>query len=310
MRKRAVKQSPKFSILIPFRTDGGSREQIFQWLLAYYRTCLPDAEIITCDDGGGEAINRSRMRNNCAAQATTGILLFLDADTLVDAQYIYQGVQAIRDGAPMVQYQNLYWLHEYRTESILREDPTAGFPAIDHAVDTEHFCADFPGLMFGMTRATYDLVGGFDDRMTGWGEEDPAFQCAIRGAIGEIARIPIVLYHMYHARGAECSTQTDAWQRNHAIYLEYAAIEQSGDSQAMIDYCQHRQPFVWSPPQPPQVTSRAALQFLAPDGKTADFFLPVCDGAASPVSVPRWVMYDHFFQRCVTAGVIQIIEPV
>ena len=290
-----------YSLCIPFRTDHADRARIHEWLWRYYAYRLPDAEIcVGTDDGGGQHINRCKLRNDAARQATTDILLFLDADALVPVEYFAPAADAVRHGANMVQFNGLHWLNHRATELLLLSNPTHAMGQFDREKDIELTSVAFPGLFFGISRTKFDLLGGWDERFEGWGEEDPAMQHAVRGAFGPITIHEITLYHLKHSFTEERSIQTDEFLKNSAIREEYRALELSGDTQAMLDYCQHRRPFVFVPPAAQRVSSTDTLVFHHPSKTHPPFCLPKgYDG-----EVPRWVTTHPFFRQAVHNGIV------
>lgn len=206
----------EYSILIPFETDHADREIIFRWLEQYYRAHFPEAEVLFGGDGHkpGEPINRSRMRNRLVARATTDILVLIDADCLVMPDHLREAVVWIkrREGA-MVQFNDVTWLNEDGTRHLIGKNPTHRITVPAKAIRSAN---DAPlwGLVFILHRHTYNDVGGMDERMLDWGEEDPAFRALIQKVAGPIVRVPYTAYHLHHSRAPEHSHGTVNFQRN------------------------------------------------------------------------------------------------
>lgn len=215
---------PDFSIIIPFETDNGPRARIADWITAYYQAHFPEAEVIVTGDAHaeGEPLNRSRMRNRGVAQATTNLLAIVDADCLLAPETLREAVSLVRAGAPMVQYASVTWLSEVGTAEIIATPP-ARWPApngtqISRANDTPLL-----GLVFVLTRQTFTDAGGFDERFQNWGEEDPAFACAISAMAGPVVRNAHTAYHLWHPRTAEHSTSSKLFLQNRRLANRYRA---------------------------------------------------------------------------------------
>lgn len=209
--------APRYSICIPYEPDGSTRDMILRWTIARWRAICPQAEIVTAGDGGGPLRNRSRMRNRCAAKATTDTLLFVDADCLIFSVHEIDTILDLLPGAGMVQYHAVSRLTLAQSTAVVRQQPGSQITLPDGAGFTHAIVGGF----FAMTRAAYESVGGFDERFVGWGGEDPALQRAVRTLAGPIRTVPYLLYHLYHPQEPEHDTSTARYQRTLAHFKLY-----------------------------------------------------------------------------------------
>ena len=297
--------TPTFSLCIPFRSDHGAREAAFTWLSAFYQHALPEAEICIGDDDHATAINRSQMRNNAAAKATTDTLCFLDADGLIDPADIRSAVAQVQQGSKVVKFRGLHWLTQDATMRLLSTDPCAGMPTFTVKRDAEFYTLDFAGLFFALTRATFDEMGGFDTRCLDWGEEDPIFNITSRVFYGTPTFITTACYHLWH-ESAYRNTGSPSFLRNQAITDEYLAIEATGDRDVMRRYVQDRPPFSYHPERPRRdvlaiFRFHHALCFISLTGQQ----YPVANGYEG--SVPAWVRGTAMWRQFRT-GDAPIIE--
>ena len=70
----------KISLLVPYRSDdGGARDINWEWLQKYWATELPEAEVVTGDDGS-IPFNRAASINVAARKAYGDIFVNMDAD--------------------------------------------------------------------------------------------------------------------------------------------------------------------------------------------------------------------------------------
>ena len=289
---------PKFSLCIPYHADHGPRDVIFAFTLARWQTLFPHADICIGDDDTGQPLlNRCRMRNNAAKQAKTDNLIFVDADAAILSQRDFTTILKLLPTSAMIKYPGVIWVDEPDVLTLLQGADVAPIFAKYLVPDWQLY-----GLFFAMTRKTFDTVNGWDERFSGWGNEDPAMQCAVRGAVGPIVKLTPPIYHLWHPRTAEHSTVSEASLRNHALRLAYEQIEATGDRQAMIDYCHHRQAIVW-PPLPVTVISTSCLVFHEWGGQ-GTFTLP----AKIPTPIPHWARCSAFYHSCLNSGVIRVVE--
>lgn len=223
---------PAFSILIPFHSDHGDRLRVYRWLREYYTRELPEAEVLTGDDDtGDELLNRSRMRNNAAAAATTDLFVFLDADAYVLADDLREMVRLVRDGAVLVQPTAVHFLTREATGRQLRRKrwkaPGAG--------DIRRTFQPVTGHCFVCSRAMYNLAGGFDERYRGWGGEDPAFALAIEKLTGRTrTRTAAASYHLEHPRPADLSESASHHRPNGEHFARLQRVQSASEARVFL----------------------------------------------------------------------------
>ncbi len=209
---------PDYSICIPYQPDGGPRDRLFDWLVRYYTEHCPEAEIVSTPPGGGE-INRSRLRNQAVALATTGNLCILDADCLLSPDLIRKGFARLQEsGANLVQLGGVVRLTEATTAAILAGDDWSQAVATDPNINRVY---PPQGFTYWIQRHIFNTAGGFDEQFEGWGAEDEAFRFAVDTICGTAIRIPGMSYHLWHPVTAENSQQNPHYQANHARLCEY-----------------------------------------------------------------------------------------
>ena len=206
----------EYSILVPFKSDNGHRERCFDWLMAYYETICPEAEIIV---GTSDECNRSRMRNDAASRATTDIFVFIDADGLVRKETIRAAVENVKAGYPLAQPSKVSYLSRTATERVVSGD--FRFPAMGRR-DIEKN-DNLIGEFFAVSRSTFKKIRGWDESFTGWGGEDDAFKCAIRALVGPFKTMPDTVYHLWHERSVSESNKHERWKEQKARADMYIA---------------------------------------------------------------------------------------
>ena len=169
------------SILIPVYQDTTGLETTLN-ALARVGIPRPDAEVIVCNDAGGEAISRlatrygvrevrldenrgsyaARNRGIDAAQGN--ILVFLDADQRVDEHWLDAGVRALEHA----DYAGGRIIVESGANPTVweRYDVLKAFP-VEHYIEHLHFA---PTANLFMRRAVFERIGVFHETLRSGGD--------------------------------------------------------------------------------------------------------------------------------------------
>lgn len=162
-------------------------------------------ELIELDDRG-DRIQYSQARNLCARMARATNLIFMDADTFPSGPAIGV-VDRTLDGVDCIALGEIAYLPfdpctDWSDESLCEiarahpdrpRPPAAGARRLD---DGHHLVW---GTFFGIRRATFAAIGGFDERFTGYAGEDT--DLAFRARAMEV---PVMLasgatvFHQHH----------------------------------------------------------------------------------------------------------------
>lgn len=208
---RRRKRGYGISLLVPFRTDNGRREETWNWLAEYWRHELPGAEIIIGTDNH-PAFCKTAAINRAAAKSTGDILVILDADCYVAGTVIEYCANEIRQARKrgnrvwFMPYRWFYRLNDSASREILNSDPAyppryfaAGPPKhkLQEAkgIDQAHW---FGALIQIMPREAFEIAGGMDNRFHGWGGEDVAFMHAVDTLYGQHKTSPNGVIHLWH----------------------------------------------------------------------------------------------------------------
>lgn len=217
----------KFSILIPHDPPGW-HDRNAEWNAARWRAHLPEAEVLVGGVGANPA-NRSANRNLLAQQATTDLLLFIDADCTAAVRHLVEAAELAADTGRLVKFRRAGWVSEQETARLLQTDPAAALGFRDGGVTLRR------GLLMGfaylLRRDAFETVGRWDERFTGWGEEDPAFTLAAETLLGPVERHPEPMYHLHHPCGGTHNKQLPTFQANRRLLQRYEAVR--GDREAM-----------------------------------------------------------------------------
>ena len=175
------------SLLIPYKPDGGWRDQLFKWSVNRYKKVFPEFEICVgqTDD---TPFNRARAINLAASKATKDRFCIVDIDTFFD--------RSVLDGFKVKTYAKVdqghsYGLTEQTTKELLEQKaPVDTRGRILEPMVNNFFCL--------INRYHYEAINGFDESFSGWGCEDNAFYRSLQVYFGEHEIMDGWVYHLWH----------------------------------------------------------------------------------------------------------------
>lgn len=219
------------SFIIPFHSDDPHRVFAREFVHQNLEQDFPHAQVlIGYKDMTTEPFNRAAARNSLAKQAKGGVLVFLDADSVVPAAQLQQAVaQATSRGwaLPYDHYYNLTNKGSARLYGVYTGTPTA-FPPdeIEHVFPSAQDPEPAVGGCVVVTKVIFDRVHGYDERFKGWGEEDRAFVLALEKLSAPMLRIPGPLYHCWHPAPEEDRFGQPHFQMNRQLCNRYREADQ------------------------------------------------------------------------------------
>lgn len=183
------RRSRKVSVLVPYRSDGGSRDAAWSWVSHRWQATFPHWELVVgeCPDGPWR---KGAAVRDAANKATGDVLVVADADVWTDG--ISEAVQAVYEGVGWaIPHYHVHRLTEGATARIL-----AGGEL--HGNTTRKPYPGFAGGgMFLLRRETLEQVP-VDPRFGGWGQEDEAASLALTCLAGRPYRGTAPLWHLWH----------------------------------------------------------------------------------------------------------------
>lgn len=213
------------TFVVPFRTDNGPRERIFNWTQDRLKKLFPDSPVIVCDNEGDFVL--AAARNNGMRQVETEFVASIDGDTIWERDVIEDGLDALATDYPwVIPYTYYCALHGDAAERLLNEDPAtqlwdySGTPNLEYVVYTDPDQMFQPESGIVMMR-TEDMLttGGFDERCQTWGWEDRIFRLVADKMIGPHWRPEHnAVYHIWHPRGPEITVGHSKYQENWNLY--------------------------------------------------------------------------------------------
>lgn len=215
-------------ICVPWRTDNGHRERLWEACANRWATLIPEANLVAGTDHG-EMFNRSAARNNAAA-GDWRVAVFADADIMVESRDQVDAAVAHAERTGRMTFAHTWraGLGEAATSKVLDGvDPRRLLGERD-----EWDRNTFSGC-YAVPRALWDAVGGFDERFIGWGFEDLAFMRAC-GAFGGVARVPGTIFHLWHPRSRAEQEEQPHYPANQRLWERYVAAGVNADAMRAV----------------------------------------------------------------------------
>lgn len=217
------------SVLIPWRTDHGSRERVFNKLRPLWD--ITGADICVGTDTGEGPFNCAMAQNDAFSKAKYDNLVMFGADMYPDIGVLNASLERLEEGEP--------WFPLFeRTAYFSREDSERLLNGYRYSatLEYEHIVPFCTGVV-GLTRATYIEAGGMDERFMGWGMEDAAFRHTLNALYPNPLAFPATLECLWHDEGQ----RGKASDRNWELIREY---ETRPERERMKAYLEERGSFV------------------------------------------------------------------
>lgn len=222
-------------ILVGRRRDNGRRDDLWAYAKGRWIGAL-DWPITTGYHETDEPFSLSRASNIAARAAADEKLGFRwDVALYVGADWIVADVAQARQACDLAEAtRSLVFAHdetvvlsEAATDRILDGDP---LESVWRTEGCSWHTNTFSGVM-AIPRVLWDRVGGFDERLVGWGFDDLCFMEACM-ALGGTERVPGVLAHLWHPQVWEQREGSPTHGANMVLWERYKAAR--GDRTAML----------------------------------------------------------------------------
>ena len=190
----------KPAVIIAFRDRGLDQLRSANLVRVAEHWAQYDCEILVVSDGreGDAQFNRSRAYNRAVEQTDAEVLVFTESDIIISHEQIDRAVKLAADAPGMViPFSWFMALSEEDSERVR-----------DHQIDPVD-CEKHPvkghrgsiGAACVVSRDSYQVVGGFDEKFEGAWYDDDAMKIAFDVAAGPTRWVEGSAYHLYHLSG-------------------------------------------------------------------------------------------------------------
>ena len=305
----------KVVILLPWRPDHGWRDKLWEFCRKRWEENFPDWPIIqgTCDDG---PFNRSQAINRASQEAGDwDVALVIDGDTVSDQNAVLRAVAyAFATGGLGIAHDKRVMMSERATRQAL-----AGRLPESRWGQRGNFTVtytDSVSCAVAVSRRTWQVLDGFDERFVGWGFEDTAFEVAAQTMTGvPLRREQSTCYHLWHPLSPEAKQDSPTFRANRDLRDRYLRARGSAYRVRAILEGQSEPAPVRYDPMPrklwrtvPEHTSEQIEQWWAE-------FIGMHPGwdtetVREPVDPSEFPLTGHLFDRCASgaqkAGLIRL----
>jgi predicted glycosyltransferase involved in capsule biosynthesis len=208
------------------------REELFNFAKDRITILFPEAEKII-SVYNKEPFSRGKALNNGVKIATRDIIVMVDADIIFDKELIDRSVEELNKSTWIVPFTNYMSVIIQDTSRILDCKPDLIIKSLN-SIYASVFTHTL-GAMNIIKRKDFLEIGGFDERLVGWGYDDNVFAHIADVMIGKHKRVDGNVYHLYHAGDRNSSNPNT--KANKKIYEEIKTIT---DKEIMKEYLKVR----------------------------------------------------------------------
>lgn len=197
-----------FSIIIPYRELDDYRDVVLSFLMSYYITSFPEAEIILGRDmSKGEEFSRASAINNGVIRCKYDALVIADADVLIREETLMRGLNALDNVPFVIPWGRCIDISRRDSFSIINGkridyDKYLKHPASVRDIRPGKAYKGFDKCAGGLqvvNKSFFMDIGGYESRFQGWGYEDTHFCFKVKKAVGDY---PIFeddfIFHLWH----------------------------------------------------------------------------------------------------------------
>ncbi len=204
-------------ICVPWRTDNGWREKLFDWVLPAWQATGYEVSVGGSADDG--PINVSRALNRARAALDTDVLVIASADHIPDPSAVEAAAVAALDHGWAPLFAETAGITRSATVTVIKGHP---IDLNQHITGSAPFCT----ALLAVRADVWDDIDGWDERFCGWGCEDTAFRLVLDTLYPNPPEMPpkrtIALWHEAASR--------DRFDANVALLAEYIGCGASPDA--------------------------------------------------------------------------------
>lgn len=215
------------AFIIPYRSDNGYRDKIFDWILKRYSVLFPNSKVYISDSDPSKKFNRSQARNNAFKLSKEKYVAFCDADTFWSPSIVFNALPNLSACNWIIPYNKYYITQPVSSVKILDSSVNIEFISSEYSYDIIVQSHPYDILMppiSGIQLFESDkfwLTGGFDERYDGWGYEDNAFVFTANNKIGQYSRLDGSICHIWHPPSHDANIDGPQVINNRNYYHTY-----------------------------------------------------------------------------------------
>lgn len=193
--------TPEATVIIPWRDRGTDplRAANLARVLEWWKDSPWPVEVVDDGRSGDQQFNRSAAYNRGAATARTRVLVYTEADMLIEWHQIGDAVNmATRTPGLVVPFDTYRYMGQ--AESLLLRDDASIDPATMFAETTKRAGRSI-GAVNVISRDTLTMIGRWDERFEGNWYDDDAHKVAFERCAGPTRWVPGPAHHLYHLPG-------------------------------------------------------------------------------------------------------------
>lgn len=194
----------KVAVIIPFRDRGRDPLRLANLTRVAEHWADYDCEIIVSSDGrdGDAQFNRSAAYNRAVNQTDADIFIFSESDIIISHDQIDRAVDLAMDVPGMVIPFSWFMALTEADSRRVRAHEVDPVDCEKHPVKGHRGSI---GAVNVVSRQSYELVGGFDEKFEGAWYDDDAMKIAFDVAAGPTQWVEGSAYHLYHLSGGKGS---------------------------------------------------------------------------------------------------------
>lgn len=180
-------------MLVPRRSDGGRRDELWAWCRAWWETHTDWPIIEGTHDHG--PFNRSAAINRAAEQAGDwDVALIVDSDSFTHpTQALDAAETAHRTGQVTFAYDRFCYLDRAMSDRVMSGYTGNWWAGVEWTMTGT--CSS----LLAVPRGPWDQMGGADEGFVGWGGEDVAISLMLQTFGRGMNRIHGDVWHLWHA---------------------------------------------------------------------------------------------------------------
>ena len=205
------------AVIVPFAGDEPYRLAAAERVRRYYDGFFPGWNYVVASPAAGDAaFSRAAVLNATIARTDSEVIVFNDADSLVEPHAMRRAAQLAGEEHGLVHaYTRYRRLSRAATERLSMDAPNL-WSLPDAAYEWEMVNAGSQGCA-AISRYAFDTVGGLDECFVGWGYEDLAFMVVCE-AHWPLRRVAGDLVHLWHPPSER--SQPDLERANEDRYFD------------------------------------------------------------------------------------------